>query len=296
MRATATIYDDAPLQRKLGIYESHSRIAREITGDRRYGRLCRLAGGRRGTLPRKRPVGRRDDWRDVCARRAPRTGQARPRARGRATHLRGAARALPGPRCRLRRCRPATWRTRVGAVAEHSRICRQLPRAYHDRRHPSDGAARPPPCRGAPFPARFQRDRLLDSGRRRRLRLPRHGHSDAGGVPRAEARTGSRRTRSRSVGDGQPTALATSGHAAKAGRRGDDAPFGWNDFAVEVDPAHTRRLRAQRAAVRRRCGLQRSHGVHGHPATGTQLQPGVAGHAGGVLLRRHGGALLRSES
>jgi len=30
MRATATIYDDAPLQRKLGIYESHSRIAREI--------------------------------------------------------------------------------------------------------------------------------------------------------------------------------------------------------------------------------------------------------------------------
>ena len=37
-------------------------------------------------------------------------------------------------------------------------------------------------------------------------------------------------------------------------------------------------------------GLRRADGVHGHPAAGPQLQPGLAGHPGRLLRRRHRGA------
>jgi len=56
---------------------------------------------------------------------------------------------------------------------------------------------------------------------------------------------------------------------ASAGRRIDDASIGRYHVAFEADPAHTRRLRAQRTPVRRRSGLHRPYGVHGHPAAGS---------------------------
>ncbi len=43
-------------------------------------------------------------------------------------------------------------------------------------------------------------------------------------------------------------------------------------------------------------GLRRAHGVHGHPAAGPQLQPGLAGHPGRLLRRRHRGAGARAPT
>ena len=66
----------------------------------------------------------------------------------------------------------------------------------------------------------------------------------------------------------QPARCAGSGEWAPGRRRIDDASVGRHDVAFEADPAHTRRLRAQRTPVRRRRGLLRPHGVHGHTAVG----------------------------
>ena len=84
--------------------------------------------------------------------------------------------------------------------------------------------------------------------------------------PGTEARAGGGRSGPRPIGAGQPARCAGSGEWTPAGRRIDDASVRRYHVAVEADPAHTRRLRAQRTPVRRRGGLHRAHGVLGHPA------------------------------
>ena len=197
------------------------------------------------------------------------------------------------PRVRLRRRGHPAARSRRRPAAEHSGIRLHVFRAGAHRRDSGHGAARAPPHRGRPFPARVGRRRVRDPRRHQRLRLPRDGAELAPKARRCApcSSPANRRPASdRSVGaarDADGTRAALAARAPRPGRRRDDAAVGRNDVAVEAHPAHARRLRAQRAAVRRGRRLRREHGADGDPAARAQLQPRLARHARRVLLRRH---------
>ena len=124
------------------------------------------------------------------------------------------------------------------------------------------------------------------------LRLP----GDGGGA-RAEGAGIARRFRRRRAGTRPARSVEAArdtggrgrafGPACGPGRGHDDAAVGRNDVAVEAHSPHARRLRAECAALRRGRRVRRGHRADGDPAARAQLQSGLAGNAGRVLLRGH---------
>ena len=142
----------------------------------------------------------------------------------------------------------------------------------------------------AALPEGLGRQRLSDRRSRRRLRFPRDGRTTASrgtglapcdrawraaAGPAGAGRVAAGRRVRPARGDGGP------------GRGRHDAAVRRHHLDVEADPAHAPGLRAERQAVRACSRLRRGHGVHGHPAAGPQLQPGLAGDAGHAAGRRH---------
>ena len=259
-----------------------------------------VAGGFRAAIPRARLLAGCHAVRPVGSGDCPPSGQDRARLRRPTHQLRGLGERSIGSPCRFS----------SRGIAPLDRVVVQLPngpefvytylRAGAHRRHSGDGAARAPAHRDPPFRARFRRHRLRHSrrgsaasitGRWRRSRRPscpalrtrvRGGRAGAG--PAALCRRCSTRL------------PAAECRAALADVRPDPAEVatmllsgGTTSLSKLIPRTHDDYVLNARL-----CGaagrLRRGHGVHGHPAAGTQLQPRLARHARHILLWRHGGA------